>query len=219
MLRKKRIEVEDDDKSFLSVGRIEALTDGVIAIVMTLLVLELKVPDAPGVPLWASLLHLWPVYASYAASFVMLGVFWVSHVIQFNSIRFADRTLLWLNLAFLFSVSVVPFSAAVLSGYWGSPLASVLYGCNLIVIGGIGYVHWCYATRHHRLVDHELPAALVNMAARRILFAPVICVIAMAMSFLAPTMSLLLYAVIPLYYILPGTIDAFWERKAEPHDD
>src|SRR5215471_1982543 len=99
-------------------NRIEALTDGVFAVAMTLLVLDIRVPElhqplaTAELPL--KLLSLWPKFLSYTISFVILGVYWVGHHVQLSFIRRADRPLLWINILFLLWVALVPFPIGLL---------------------------------------------------------------------------------------------------------
>src|SRR5215470_5668536 len=95
----------------LTKSRIEALSDGIFAVAMTLLVLDIKPPavmQATALP--RELLALWPRCLSYVVSFLMLGIYWVGQHNQFHLIRWADRTLLWINVVFLMAISFVPFS-------------------------------------------------------------------------------------------------------------
>jgi uncharacterized membrane protein len=123
----------------LSRNRIEALTDGVFAVAMTLLVLDIKVPEleppSATAELPLKLLALWPKFLSYLISFVILGVYWVGHHIQLSFIRRADRPLLWINVLFLLWVALVPFSTALLGEYAKTRIAIAVYGANLIAIG------------------------------------------------------------------------------------
>jgi uncharacterized membrane protein len=134
----------------LSRNRVEALTDGVFAVAMTLLVLDIKVPElqAPSdiSQLAVRLLALWPKFLSYTISFVILGVYLVGHHVQLSFIRKVDRPLLWINLLFLLWVALVPFSTALLSEYPMAQIAITLYGLNLIAIGLTLALHWWYAT-------------------------------------------------------------------------
>ncbi len=101
----------------LPVNRIEALSDGVFAIAMTLLVLELHVPDVSSAetgPLAAALLAMWPKFVSFGLGFVLLGSLWVGQHYQFHYVRRTDRPLLWLHLALLLVCSLVPFAVALL---------------------------------------------------------------------------------------------------------
>jgi uncharacterized membrane protein len=118
----------------LSRNRIEALTDGVFAVAMTLLVLDIKVPElepplaTAELPL--KLLALWPKFLSYLISFVILGIYWVGHHIQLSFIRRADRPLLWINILFLLWVALVPFSTALLSEYAKTRVAIAVCGAT-----------------------------------------------------------------------------------------
>jgi len=197
----------------LSKARIEALTDGIFAVAMTLLILDIKVPvvaDAAQLP--RELLALWPRCASYAISFLMLGIYWVGQHNQFHLIRRSDRALLWINILFLMTISFVPFSTALLSSYPRQQIAVIVYGGNLIAIGLILYGHWSYATHGRRLVDPELDERTVRLVDRRILIGPAMFGLAIALSFFSPTAALAVFAVAPLWYFVPGRIDRHWSR-------
>lgn len=195
----------------LSKSRIEALTDGIFAVAMTLLILDIKVPvvtDAAQLP--RALFALWPRCASYAISFLMLGIYWVGQHNQFHLIRHTDRTVLWINIVFLMTISFVPFSTALLSSYPLQQAAVVVYGGNLIVIGLILYGHWSYATHGRRLVDPELEERIVRTVERRILIGPALFALAIAVSFFSLRAALAVFAVVPLWYFVPGRIDRHW---------
>jgi uncharacterized membrane protein len=203
----------------LSRNRVEALTDGVFAVAMTLLVLDIKVPELQP-PLDISqlsgrLLDLWPKFLSYMISFVILGVYWVGHHFQLSFIRKVDRPLLWINLLFLLWVVLVPFSTALLSEYPMTQIAITVYGLNLIAIGVTLAGHWWYATVETRHVDADIHPALVRGALLRTLMAPSVYVVAIAVSFVRPELSLFLYALVPVLYILPGRIDVHWGRRRQ----
>jgi len=136
---------------------------------------------------------------------------WVGHHNQFHFIRRVDRSLLWLNILFLMTISFLPFSTALLGSYPDRQACMVIYGCNLIA-NGAALWHWAYATSRHRLVDPEIDGGLVGMAKSRILFSPAICLIAIGLSFLSWPMALGCYAIIPLFYVAPGRIDRHWAK-------
>lgn len=208
----------------LGTNRLEALVDGVFAVVMTLLVLNLVVPREPARLSGAALSHhliddlfkLRFTLLSYAISFVIAGVYWVGHHNQFPFIRRTDRILLWINIVFLMCVTCIPFSTALLGAYPGQRVAVVIYGSNLILIGLVLYAHWWYATGGHRLTDANLDPLLVRRAARRILTGPVAYLVAIGLSFANPAVSLVIYALVPLLYILPGRLDRHLSRRG--HD-
>jgi uncharacterized membrane protein len=198
-------------------NRIEALTDGVFAVAMTLLVLDIKVPElqqptgTAELPL--KLLALWPKFLSYSISFIILGVYWVGHHAQLSFIRRADRPLLWINILFLLWVALVPFSTALLSEYPKTRLAIGIYGANLIAIGLTLALHWSYATGESRHVDPAIDRDLVRGAMYRTLMAPIVYLIAILISFFRVEVSLILYALVPILYILPGRVDVHWGER------
>ncbi len=203
----------------LSTARIETLTDGVFAIVMTLLILEIHVPEiAEGLvdaELPTKLAELGPKLFSYALSFVILGVLWVGHHNQFYFIKRADRSLLWINILFLMFVAFIPFSAALLGEYGQNQLSVAIYGANLIVAGLVLYLHWWYGVKTHHLTDAHVEPTLNRTITRRILTPPAVYLLAIILSFVSTTLSILLYIFVPLSYILPGRIDRLWVRRHE----
>lgn len=210
---------EEAGQDSLKPNRIEALHDAVFAVVMTLLVLEIKIPEvASGDEALHIILEQWPTFVSYFVSFTILGIFWVGFHAQYNYIRFVDRPLLWINLLFLMFVSLLPFSAATLGRYGTEQFAVLIYGAHLTILGLINYWNWTYATTHHRLVDHSISAKLVKITKKRILMTPIASVIALLFSFAHPLISLIIFIILPPFYIIPGGIDRFWYKPAVPHE-
>ena len=198
----------------LDTARVETLADGVFAIAMTILIFNITVPTlANPAELPAKLLSLWPRVLSYAISFVVLGVYWIGHHNQFAYIRRADRLFLWINILFLMCVAFIPFSAALLGQYPNQPIALVEYGANLVIVGTVLLIHWWYASAGHRLVDADLDPTLIRLASRRILRAPIAYLVAIALAFVSVPLSLTIYVLVPLWYILPGRIDRYWTRR------
>jgi uncharacterized membrane protein len=196
--------------------RIEALADGVFAIAMTLLVLEVHVPDvAPpvtGAALWGSMVALARNLAGYGVSFVILGTLWIGLHNQFHFIRRTDRTLLWINVFFLMCVSFLPFGTALLAKYSDQPLAAVVYGGTLVLAGVFLHANWSYATRGRRLVDAGLDEQVVRRARVRIRVGLAVYGVATAVSVLSMAASLALFATMPIVYMLPGEVDLHLER-------
>src|SRR4051794_38633181 len=129
----------------LPAARLETLGDGVFAIAMTVLVLGIAVPDVPHGELWSHLIKLWPKFASYALSFIMLGVLWIGHYYQFQYIKRIDRTLIWINLILLLTVTFLPFGAGVLGNSYRERTAVLLYGGTILASGSMLLLHWRYA--------------------------------------------------------------------------
>ena len=210
---------DPDRRGYLTTDRLEALTDGVFSIAMTLLVLELRVPlPSEAAQIGPVLFAMWPIFLGYLASFVNLGIYWVGQNNQFHYIRYTDRLFLWMHLCFLFFVTLIPFSTAILGRYPNEQLSYIVYGLNLVFIGSVTYSEWCYATHYHRLVLHTTKDEVVAYVKRRIILAPIVCLIAMLLSYINIVLSLLLFVVIPVYYIWPNTRDENWLRPAKPHD-
>lgn len=184
----------------MNTARLQTLADGVFAIVMTLLVFEMRIPELAD-QLGEDIFQLAPNLLSYVLSFIILGVYWVGHHSQFEYIQRADQTLLWLNILFLMCVSLVPFSAGVLGRYGGQQIAVVVYGANLILVSLSHYAMWWYATRGRKLVDEALPPEIVNLGARLSLLPPVIYGIAIALSFFSTGLSIALYMLIPALFV------------------
>ena len=149
----------------MSVGRAEAFSDGVFAIAITLLVLDIRLPTgtASEPALLGELLGLWPSFLSYAVTFLLIGMIWMNHHRMFHHIHRTDGTLLGLNVLLLMSIAFLPFpthvlAEAVYSGR-GEHVAAVLYGLTL-VIGGVFYnAIWWYASNKHRLLGESITPA------------------------------------------------------------
>src|SRR3954465_4250565 len=149
-----------------SVERLAALSDGVFAIAMTLLVLDLRVPAVAALHGDGDLFRhvfvaLGPRFVPYLLSFMSLGIFWIGQQTQLNHFARTDRTLTWIQLGFLLAVTLIPFSTALLAEYLGFSLAVLTYWINLIFLGGALFASVRYAERAgllKELVTAELRA-------------------------------------------------------------
>ncbi|HEY7063189.1 MAG TPA: TMEM175 family protein [Chloroflexota bacterium] len=179
-----------EQRAGLDASRVEALSDGVFAIVLTLLVFELKVPqvgpEAGSAELLAGLRALLPQVMGYLLSFFALANFWIGHRGQFHYVRRTDRALLWINFLFFLFLTAVPFVTAFLAEYPGQPLPVVVYGVDLGLAALTLYAHWRYATRDARLLDAPISPALMRQQGRRILVGPIIYLVGIACAFVNP---------------------------------
>ena len=204
----------------LHTHRIEALADGVFAIVMTLLILEIKVPDLPratgSADLTGALLVLWPKFLCYVISFVTLGVYWVAHHLHSHTIMRADRISLWINILFLMAIGLVPFSTALLGEYYRVPAAVAAYGANMVAVGLILQLHWWYATRKRRLVSPDVEESFVRSVSHVILLGPAVYLVAMLLAWVSTTLALALYLSVNLIYILPGGAHFYLKSRTKP---
>lgn len=198
----------------LGAARIEALSDGVFAIGMTLLIFQLKVPELPrgvsAAELMRGIFALWPQAACFALSFITAGSLWIAHRGQFHYIERTDRPLLWLNIVFLLFVSTIPFVTALLGQYPDYTFAVVLYGANMVLTVMTLWFHWRYATSNHRLTAAHLSDAIVRLQSERILAGPAIYFSAMLIAVWQPWISIACYAIVPIAYALPGAVDRHW---------
>jgi len=219
---------ERDETLGLGKNRIEALTDGIFATVMTILVLSLTIPvitqpsgnEPPTQQLideFGQLSGLLPAVLTYIISFVILGVYWVGHHNLFHYVRRTDRILLWINIAFLISVGLLPFTTALLGRNLTDQAAVILYGGNLMLCSILLRTIWWYVTSGHRLVDRDLDQHIVSIAGRRIITGPIIFTAAIVLSFVSTWLSMVLYASAAVYFIIPSHLDVHFTRRNVRH--
>lgn len=159
----------------LTTQRLEAFSDGVFAIAITLLVLEIRVPRAAEADgpftLSAELLKLWPSYFGYIFSFVMIGIYWANHHYLFTLYKRSDHVFALLNIFFLMCISFLPFPTAVLAEYIVDPAhqqdAIVLYTTGLFLPALAWLLMWLYASRNRRLLDPRLDQQFVVYLTRQ----------------------------------------------------
>jgi len=189
-------------------GRVEAFSDGVIAIAITLLVLNLKVPDGEPGTVVRHLLDQWTSYVAYLASFIFIGVVWVSHHALFTRIRGVDSGVLWRNLLLLLAVSVFPFPTATLAyamqhGTRGDQFAAImLYGLVSVVMGFTWLVMFDYLGRHDELVREDVAPGFFHEERRRAVFGIFSPVVAVAIGVVSPAVALAAFVLLPLFYAL-----------------
>jgi uncharacterized membrane protein len=157
-----------------SVERLAALSDGIFAVAMTLLVLDLKVPAMEAVhsdhDLWGALVTLSPRLGVYMLSFLTLGIFWVGQGTQLNHLERSDRSLSWIHIVFLFAVSLPPFSTTLLAEFIAYRLALLVYWLNILLLGAMLYVSWECASAKG-LVKDDIPPEAPAAIKRRIVIA------------------------------------------------
>jgi uncharacterized membrane protein len=195
----------------LGKNRIEALSDGIFAIAMTLLVLELHVPNlppnAPNVQVAPALWQLWPKLLTYAVSFLSLGVYWIGHHNMYHAIRRADRVLLWLNILFFMCVSLLPFSTSVLNAFRQTQVAPLFFGANLTGIGWLLYLQWAYASAQPEMVAGFVTPMYRALVRSRFVRIPMIATLTMLVCFWSVEILLAVYAMLLPWYMIPGTFE------------
>jgi uncharacterized membrane protein len=190
-----------------SAERLAALSDGIFAVAMTLLVLDLRVPAAEAIhsehDLWRALVALSPRLAMYVMSFLTLGIFWVGQQTQLNHLTRSDRSLSWIHILFLFAVTVTPFSTMLLAEFIVYRLALIAYWLNILFLGSTLYLSWMCATEKGLVKDdlpREVPAAIksrIMIAQTLYAFGALLCVISTYWSIGFIVLVQLNYAIAP----------------------
>lgn len=200
-----------DDRSRATIAvmgknRLEAFSDGVIAIIITIMVLELRPPEQPTLE---SLRPMLPVFLSYVLSFIYVGIYWNNHHHMLHTCGSVSAGMLWTNLHFLFWLSLFPFATAWMGEAHGAPIPTAIYGCVLLM-AGIGYLWLQRAIILHEGPDSVLLAAVgVDWKGK---LSAVGYIAAIAMAFVDTRVSHLIYAVVALMWFVP---DKRIERAVE----
>jgi uncharacterized membrane protein len=167
--------------------RIIFFSDAVIAIAITLLVLDLHLPEGRSSSLSVQLLHLYPKFISFFVSFAVIGLFWEAHHRLFGYIKDYDRGLIWLNLLFLFFIAFIPFPTSVMGNNW-SGTSAIFYAGTLIFTGLARAAIWRHAVRR-RLIEENLAAAVVKTETWRGITVPVVFLISIPFAMRSPTLA------------------------------
>ncbi len=194
----------------MTTGRLETFADGVFAIAATLLILNVdaQVGDS-HTDLAARLLHIWPSYAAYAVSFLTIGIIWVNHHTVMTQVARADRTYLFLTVVFLLCVAFIPFPTRLVAEHVrdeGARAAALAYGITLTATAVMFQAIWLYAALGRRLLRADADERLVRGITRSYLPGPFIYSAATLTALASPTVSVLLYAAIALFYVLESSL-------------
>ncbi len=156
---------------YLSKHRLEALADGIFAVAMTLLVIELKIPESAHVhtepELKHALIDLIAKFISWIISFFVLSIFWVSHHRLFHYVRHVDSKLTWLTLIYLGVASMMPFSSALSGEYGGSIVSQIIYSLNMALLGSMALLKSRYVHLHPELCNPPMPNSVFKGAQLR----------------------------------------------------
>jgi uncharacterized membrane protein len=203
------------DRNMMTKGRVEAFSDGVLAVAITLLVLDLKFDDSAGhASLAHQLKHNWPSYVAYAVSFIVIGVIWVNHHALFSLIAHVDRIFLFQNLVLLMFVTTMPFTTSTLAEFLrdggdDARWAVVLYGVSNIGMS-IGYFSMLHRMIHHGLLKRPVEKDVGRTALLKFGLGNVAYPVATGLGLLWPPLILVTTGSLAVYYmfeqtdILPG---------------
>ena len=181
----------------MGTGRMEAFSDGVIAIIITIMVLELKVPQGADL---ASLRELAPVLASYVLSFIYVAIYWNNHHHLLHACERINGAIMWANMHLLFWLSLVPFVTAWAGDHRDAPLPAALYGVVLLMAGV------AYFIMERQMVRENGPQSMVAEALgrdRKAMLSMVGYVAAIVLAFVSPRLAELIYALVAVMWIVP----------------
>jgi uncharacterized membrane protein len=190
-------------------SRLEAFSDGVIAIAITLLVLEIRVPHVEGATedgLWQALRGLWPNYVGYIISFAIIGIMWANHHTIFRYIVRTDHYLVLTNLFFLFFLATIPFPTALMAEYLRHPAERVgmLVYSGWFVLTALSYnLLWHYAAAGRRLIDPNASEAVIQTITTRFRMGPPAYALAFVLAYVNTAASLIVLLALALIYVLP----------------
>jgi TMEM175 potassium channel family protein len=188
-------------------SRVLALTDGVFAIIITLLVLDIHVPELSAhESLGTAVSAVRPSFTSFVIAFIVAAMQWVGHRDLFTLIRYTDRGIIWLNLLTLFAVCLLPFGSALLSHYNEDPVALRMFGLILIGTSVARTAIWAYATHRPELIHEPLDRASIRSGLALSAFPLVVYLIAFGVARVSPQASLAVYASGPVLYFIAITL-------------
>ncbi|MGL4631583.1 MAG: TMEM175 family protein [Leadbetterella sp.] len=198
----------------LKINRIEALSDAVFAVAMTILILELKIPKN----LQSEQLQehfnseIWINLFVYLLSFVILGTYWMGTHFQHHITEKTDRVLNWFNILLVMFICVIPFSASFFSNYNHDKSSIIFYSCNLILASLSHFLMINYAWKKKYLKNYVTEQTYKNILKR--IFIPLICyILAITFSFFLPELSLVFFIIPIIYHLIPGKIDKTLTEK------
>ena len=195
----------------MSTGRLEAFSDGVIAVAITLLALGLTIPTpASRHSLAQNLATEWPAYVAYVISFATIGIIWINHHASIRRLREADHFILVINLVLLMSVCVLPFTTGLMAQYLthngGEKLAAAVYAGSLLVMGlAFSLLNWYTLRSRPDLLNDGISAEQRTILLHRGLSGLLPYAVALALATVSPYLSLAICGIVAIVYALPGT--------------
>jgi uncharacterized membrane protein len=197
-----------------NIDRLAALSDGIFAVAMTLLVLDLHIPTAAQVhserELFAALGALGPQWIAYLMSFLTLGIFWAGQQTQLNHIGEGSRDLTWIHLGFLFTITLMPLSTRLLAEFITFRAALGIYWLNIFAAGAMLYWSWAHAT-HANLIKPDTPPEIRDSICRRIRIAQSLYAAGAALCIINTYVSIAAIVLVQLNYAIAPRL--WWKRR------
>jgi len=191
----------------MKTARLEAFSDAVFAVAITLLILEINIPE--GEHLWEQLKDQWPSFASFFVSFWVIGIIWVNHHGLLDHLKRIDRPVLYLNLLVLMTVVFIPFSTALMAehlkpGESDETVAAIVYALAFLAMGLAFNVFWTYIVKHRRELGVEIPDEEVRRMSVGFMIGTPLYAVALIMAFISPAVVLIMIAAVAGYYMVAG---------------
>jgi uncharacterized membrane protein len=205
-------------------ARFSAFTDGVFSISITLLVIEIKVPvltENTDPTLLTHLSHTFLKFVGFLISFAVIGHYWIVHHRIFGYVKKYDHSLLWINLLFLLSVVLLPFSSGLLGEFatdTNMKVPYIVYVANICFVGFMNYWMWKYVSNpRYQLLTHQISPARIKLGVYRSLFLPMVFVFSLVVSFISPIISRFIPFIIPfvLHYGMKP-LERMADKQEEP---
>ncbi len=191
------------------IARIEAFSDGVLAIIITIMVLELHAPEQPGL---AALWHLWSIFFAYVISYNFIAIYWLNHHRLFGHARVVTNNLLWSNIVLLFTLSLLPFTTAYLGMHFGDPVASAIYTLSLLAPSfAFLWLETAIRCSGSQTIDS---LAYYRATTRKCILASLAYTLAFLLSLVWPYVGVTLAGLVGLFWMLPyGPLDHLFLRS------
>lgn len=197
-------------KSNMTLSRFESFSDGVFAIAITLLAIDIKVPDleqATSASAIVEIAQVWPYFLSYVTSFLVIGVLWLNHHTLFHFLKSIDRRTLTINLLLLMCVAFIPYSTKLIGEYGQLQPVVMFYGLSLALTGVVYNWLWFHIVRNYLQSHPKTNSQFIRQASVWSIGYPLLYLMATLLSLATIPGSIVLYVLIPLFYLLPSKID------------
>jgi len=192
-------------------GRVESFSDGVFAVAITLLVLDLKVPQQRDVTanthLWSMLAHQWPSFLAFVISFITILIMWINHHMVMKLVQLNDGNFMLINGLLLMFITIIPFTTALLSahiGHEGARAAIIIYNGTLFAVAGMFQGFWRYAVKNERLLSSGYDRLDVKRINIQFGIGLIMYAITFILSFILTKVSLCLCVLLTFYFLAVG---------------
>ena len=199
-----------EEGSSKELDRLIFFSDAVFAIVMTLLILDIRVPDVAPREVPGLVFDLWPKILSYALRVHVIGLYWIGHHQSFRYVRSYDRTLLWLNLVFLLSISFIPFPTALLGEYGELRFSVIFYAASLGVARLLLALMWWYVVSGPIRTSDDLDRGLANYHFLRSLAIPAVFFLSIGIAFFSPDAAVVSWV---LLVVVDAAAWRIWKKR------